>query len=109
MSLVKSLNLIDSVDYFMKQYAPFASTIPFSRRSRFVILDHCVRETEFTIKIYYDKEQFGHLITQFVNEMIRETKGNEELNIAGWDNTVVFVDETERASEYFEYFCFVNS
>ena len=101
MSLVKSLNLIDSVDCFMKQYAPFASTISFSRRSRFVILDHCVRETEFTIKIYYDKEQFGHLITQF--------KGNEELNIAGWDNTVVFVDETERASEYFEYFCFVNS
>lgn len=34
--------------------------------------------------------------------MINEIKGNEELNVAGWDNTVIFVDETKSASEYFE-------
>ena len=34
--------------------------------------------------------------------MIHEIKGNEELNIADWDNTVVFVGGTEHASEYFE-------
>ena len=37
--------------------------------------------------------------------MKHEIKGNEELNVAGWDNTVIVVDETERASEYFE--CFI--
>ena len=51
----------------MKNYANFASSISFSQSSRFVILDHSVNE-EFILKIYYDKERFGHLIDQFVNE-----------------------------------------
>ena len=64
--------LVDSLEFFMKSNAPFASTISFSQRSRFVILDHEIEGNEFRIKIYYDKEQFVHLITQYVNEMICE-------------------------------------
>lgn len=67
-SLLKhKVDLLDSVEIFMKNYANFASSISFSQRSRFVILDHSVNE-EFILKIYYDKERFGHLIDQFVNE-----------------------------------------
>lgn len=67
-SLLKhKVDLLDSVEIFMKNYANFASSISFSQSSRFVILDHSVNE-EFILKIYYDKERFGHLIDQFVNE-----------------------------------------
>ena len=107
-SIKKRLDLVDSLDFFMRNNAPFASTISFSRRSRFVILEHEIKGNEFCIKIYCDKEQFGHLITQFVNEMIREIKGNKKLNDAGWDNSAVFVNETETTSEYFEYCVFLT-
>ena len=101
LSLVKKeVDLIDSVDYFMRNNAPFASTISFSWRSRFVILHHKVNE--FVLKIYCDKEQFGHFIDQYVNDMIREIKVNKKLNEAGWDNQVVFVDRIEQTPDYFE-------
>ena len=107
-SIKKRLDLVDSLDFFMRNNAPFASTISFSRRSRFVILEHEIKGNEFCIKIYYDKEQFGHLTTQFVNEMIREIKGDKKLNDAGWDNSAVFVNETETASEYLECCVFLT-
>ena len=47
-------------------------------------------------------------MTQFVNEMICEIKGNKKLNDAGWDNSAVFVNETETASEYFECCVFIT-
>ena len=101
LSLVKKeVDLIDSVDYFMRNNAPFASTISFSWRSRFVILHHKVNE--FVLKIYCDKEQFGHFIDQYVNDMIREIKVNKKLNEAGWDNQVVFLDRIEQTPDYFE-------
>ena len=53
----KRLCLVDSLNFFMKNNAPSASTISFSQRSRFVILDHKIEDNEFCIKIYYDKEQ----------------------------------------------------
>ena len=101
LSLVKKkVDLIDSVDYFMRNDAPFASTISFSGRSRFVILHHKVNE--FVLKIYCYKEQFGHLIDQYVNNVIREIKVNKKVNDAGWDNQVVFVDRIEQTPDYFE-------
>ena len=90
----------------MKNYAPFASSISFSQR-RFVILNHSVKNIEFIVKINYDKDEFGHLITQFVGEMIRSIKENKELNDADWDNSTVFVDEQE-VSEYFGYCVFLT-
>ena len=36
--------------------------------------------------------------------MISEIKGNKKLNDAGWDNSTVFVEKTETASEYFGIF-----
>ena len=100
LSLVKKkVDLIDSVEYFMRNNAPFASTISFSRRSRFVILHHKVNE--FALKIYCDKEQFGHLIDQYVNDVIREIKVNKKVNDAGWDNQVVFVDRIEQTPDHF--------
>ena len=84
----------------MRNDVPFASTISFSRRSRFVILHHKVNE--FALKIYCYKEQLGHLIDQYVNDMIREIKFNKKVNDAGWDNQVVFVDRIEQTPDYFE-------
>ena len=107
-SVNKRLCLVDSLDFFMKNNAPSASTISFSERSRFVILDHEIEDNEFCIKIYYNKEQFSHLITLFVNEMIIETKRNKKLNDVGWDNFTIFVEETETASEYFGCYFFLT-
>ena len=90
----------------MKNYAPFASKISFSRR-RFLILDHIVRDIEFTVKINYDKYEFGHLISEYVSEIIKAIKENKELNYAGWNNSTVFVDESE-VSEYFGYCVFLT-
>ena len=84
----------------MRNNAPFGSTISFSRRSRFVILHQKVNE--FVLKIYCNKEQFGHLIDQYVNDVIREIKVNKKVNDAGWDNQVVFVDRIEQTPDYFE-------
>ena len=93
----KRLCLVDFLEFFMKNNASSASTISFSQRSKFVILDHEIEDNEFCIKIYCNKEQFSHVITLFVNEMISEIKENN----SGWDNSTVFVEETETASEYF--------
>ena len=41
--------------------------------------------------------------------MVREIKGNKKLNDAGWDNSAVFVNETETSSECFECCVFFNS
>ena len=105
----KRLCLVDFLEFFMKNNASSASTISFSQRSKFVILDHEIEDNEFCIKIYCNKERFSHLITLFVNEMISEIKGNKKLNDSGWDNSTVFVEETETASEYFGCFFFFNS
>ena len=102
--LKKEVDLINSVNFFMKNYAPFASSILFSWR-RFVILDYSINDIGFTVKINNDKEEFGHLIYQFVSEMIKAIKENKKLNDVGWNNTTVFVDEQE-VSENFEYCVF---
>ena len=104
--LKKEVDLLNSIDFFLKNYAPFCSKMSFNQR-RFAILDHSVHDFEFTVKINYDKEEFGHLVYQYVSEMIKASKENKELNDAGWDNSTVFVDET-KVSEYFGY-CVFNS
>ena len=101
--LKKNIDLVNSVDYFMRNNVPFCLNISFERRSRFVILDYSVDAEEFTLKIYCDKEQFGHLIDEYEKDMIRAIKVNRKLNDADWDNSVVFVDECERIAEYFEF------
>ena len=104
----------------MNNRAPFCSKISLHQR-RFVILDHSVCDFEFTVKINYDKKEFGHLIDQhvmemikvghlidqYVMEMIKAIKENRKLCDAGWNNCNVLVEETE-VSEYFGY-CFFNS
>ena len=79
----KEVDLVNSVDFFMKNYTPFPLSISFSRR-RFVILDNSVKNIDFIVKINYNKDEFGHLITQFVGEMIRSIKENKELNDASF-------------------------
>ena len=44
-----------------------------------MILDHSVDSEEFALKIYYDKEQFDHLIDQYVNEMLSTLKNSKKL------------------------------
>ena len=90
----------------MKNYALFASKISFHQR-RFVILDYSIKTFEFTVNINYDKGEFGHLISEYVSEMIKAIQENEELNNADWNNATVLVDEYE-VSEYFVYFDFLT-
>ena len=66
-----------------------------------------MKDIECIVKINYDKDEFGHLITQFVGEMIRSIKENKELNDAVWDSSTIFVDEQE-VSEYFGYCVFLT-
>ena len=79
--------------------APFASQISFHSR-RFVILDYSISDTEFTVKINYDKDKFGHLIVEYVRDMINAIRDNRVLRNYGWMNDTVFIHESE-TSDYF--------
>ena len=94
--------LNDACNNFLQEVAPFVNEISFSRRSRFVILDHSVDSEEFALKIYYDKEQFDHLIDQYVNEMLSTLKNSKELYDAGWDTHNVIVDNSITSWQYFD-------
>ena len=105
MDYLKEVNLLNFVDFFMNKRAPFCSKISLHQRT-FVILDHYrVCDFEFTVKINYDKKEFGHLIDQYVMEMIKAIKENKELCDAGWNNSDVHAEETE-VSESFRYCVF---
>ena len=56
---------------------------------------------EFVLKPYYDKEQFEHLIDQYVNEMLLAIKNSKKLYDAGWDIHNVIVDRFNVACDYF--------
>lgn len=71
------MSLIDVCHDLMREVALSISSSSFSRRSSFVILDHSVDNEEFVVKIYFDKEQFEHLIDQYVKEMLDELKQNK--------------------------------
>ena len=72
---------------FVREVVPFISKISFSRRSRFLIIDHFVDHEEFIIKLDYDKDQFEHLIDQYVGELLKALKENKKLYDAGWEPT----------------------
>ena len=55
-----------------------------------MILDHSVDNEEFVLKIYYDKDQFEHLIDQYVNELLAEL-----------DVHNIIIDRFEGACDYF--------
>ena len=93
--------LIDTCNDFVQEAAPFVSEISFSRRSRFTILDHSVDIEEFVLKLYYDKEQFEHLIDRYVNEMLSAIKNSKKLYDAGWDIHNFIVDRFNVACDYF--------
>ena len=95
------VNLIHSFCFFMKHSAPFVSDICFRQR-RLVILDYSIYKTQFTVNINYDKEEFGHLIDQYVQETVRAIRTYQNLRDCGWWNDTVFVSEQE-VSEYFGY------
>ena len=88
----KEVNLIRGPCFFKQYYAPFVSEISFHRK-RFVILDYFIKENQFTVKIDYDKEQFGHLIDQYVHEMFLAIRANEILRDCIWWNDTGFVFE----------------
>ena len=86
---------------FIKEVAPSIGSSSFSIRNRFVILDHSVDNEEFVLKIYYDKDQFEHLIDQYVNELLAELKNNKKLYDAGWNVHSIIIDTFEGACDYF--------
>ena len=66
----------------MKNYTPFCSEIFFHRRG-FVIHYYSIHDTEFTAKIHFDKDEFGHLIDQYIKEIIKCIRENMILRNAG--------------------------
>ena len=66
-----------------------------------MILDHSVDNEEFVLKIYYDQDQFEHLIDQYVNDLLAELKNNKKLYDAGWDVHNIIIDRFEGACDYF--------
>ena len=92
------MSLIDACHDFMKEVAaPSIGSSSFSRRNRFVILDHSADNEEFILKIYNYRDQFEHLIDQYVNEMLAELKNNKKLYDAGWDVHNIIIDRFEVA------------
>ena len=65
---------IDVCHKIMKEVAPFVGK--FSKRM-FLLLDYYVNDEAFIIKISYSKDNFEHLIQEFVCEMIDELKQSE--------------------------------
>ena len=95
------MSLIDVCHDFIKEVASFVSSISLSRRSRFVILDYSVDNEEFVVKIFYDKEQFEHLIDNYTKEVIDKLKQNKRLYDAGWDVHSLVVAQFEASCNYF--------
>lgn len=104
--LIKDVDLIHFVCFLMKNYAPFCSEISFHQR-RFIIFSHSIKDTEFTVKIDYGKEEFDHLIHQYVSDMINVIRENQILRKSGWMNDTVFVNETD-TSHYYGYCVFLT-
>lgn len=76
-------DLINSCHELMKEVAPFLTSCSFSRKSRFTIIDYGVNQDELVVKIYYDKDQFEHLIDSYVREMIDKIQKKRE-PLQGW-------------------------
>ena len=68
---------------------------------KFTTIRTSVDNEEFVLKIYYDKDQFEHLIDQYVNEMLAELKNNKKLYDTGWDVHNVIIDRFEVVCDYF--------
>ena len=54
---------LDVCHKFMSEGFPFIG--PFSQ-GRFACVDYSVCDEDFTIKVDYDKDQFGHFINEYV-------------------------------------------
>ena len=68
---------------------------------KFTTIRTSVDNEEVVLKIYYDKDQFEHLIDQYVNELLAELKNNKKLYDAGWDVHSIIIDRFEGACDYF--------
>ena len=76
---------------FVKEVAPFFGK--FSKRM-FVLLDYSVNDEASAIKISYSKDNFEHVMQQFVCEMIDELK-KSELSRYCWATHRVLYEEVE--------------
>ena len=71
----------------------------FSKR-RFASVDYSIDDEVFVIKVSSCKDQFEHLIQEFVQEIIEELK-KSELSRHCWANHCVLCEEIETPDEYF--------
>ena len=70
---------LDGCHKFRSEIVPFIG--PFSQR--FACVDCSVCDEEFVIKVDYDKDQFEHLIQEYVCKILEELK-NSELHRYNW-------------------------
>ena len=66
----------------------------------FVLIDYSVSYNDFVMKINYDKDQFEHLITEFVKNVIKETQ-NRKLHRYGWAVDRPFCEDIVDSKNYF--------
>ena len=75
------------------------SNLRFSKR-RFVSIDYSVNHEMFEIKVSYCKDQFEHLIQEFVQEMIEKLK-KSKLTKYCWAVHCILCEEIEMPDQYF--------
>ena len=88
---------IEACHEFMTEIALFI--LPFRQRM-FVLIDYSVSFDDFVIKINYDKDQFEHLIIEFVRNIIKKAQYSK-LHTYGWAVDRPFCEDIVDPKNYF--------
>ena len=70
------------------------------RKRRFISIDYYVNDEMFEIKVSYCKDQFEHLIQEFVQEMIEKLK-KSKLSKYCWAVHCILCEAIETPDKYF--------
>ena len=89
---------------FHEELRSFLLIISFHRK-RFVIYDYSIHDNEFTGKIHFDKDEFVHLIDQYIKEMIKCIKENKIPRNVGWMNNTAFLCFREDPEYFYQCVC----
>ena len=89
---------IDVCHKFVKEVASYVGK--FSKR--FVSIDYSVNDTVFEVKVSYCKDQFEHLIHDFVQEMFEELKKSKWFKCC-WAVHCILCEEIETPEQHFSH------
>ena len=83
--------------FVMSEIVPFIG--PFSQR-RFIYVDCSVCDEELVIKVDYDKDQFEHLIQEYICKILEELR-NSKLHRYNWAVHRPFCEDIQVPDNYF--------